>query len=148
MSQENVEVVRRFEGMMIPSLETGDRASARGGFENVLELLDPEVELIVASSLPHGGEWIGHEGFMNMCQTFRAAWNHLHPGHLEYIDAGEAHVVIVIDGVTFQSKETGKTVSHQMIELFTVRNGKITSLVPYYWDTALLVQACNGAHSA
>jgi ketosteroid isomerase-like protein len=31
-----------------------------------------------------------------------------------------------------------------MIEIVTVRDGKITELVPYYWDTARLVKACGG----
>jgi uncharacterized protein len=148
MSQKNVEVVRRFEELMIPSLESKDSARARGGFEEVLTLLDPDVVFVVASSIPHGGEWVGHEGFMKMCGTFRTAWNHIHPGHLEYVDAGGDQVIIVIDGVTFQSKETGKTVRHNMIELVTVRDGKITRFVPYYWDTALLVEAYGGVHVA
>ncbi len=116
MAQENVEVVRRFEEMMIPSLGAKDSSHARGGFDEVLELLDPEIVLTVASSL------------------------------LEYFDGGDDRVIIVVDP-TFQSKATGKTIHHRMVEIFSVQNGKITRLVPYYWDTALLVEACGGVHA-
>jgi len=146
MAQENVEVVKRFEEMMIPSLGAKDSSRARGGFHEVLELLDPEIVLTVASSLPHGGEWLGHDGFLKMCETFRGAWNHIDGGHLDYFDGGDDRVIIVVDP-TFQSKATGKTIHHRMVEIFSVQNGKITRLVPYYWDTALLVEACGGVHA-
>jgi ketosteroid isomerase-like protein len=143
MSQENVEVVKRFEELMIPSLGEDDNAAARAGFNEVMKLLDPDVRFVVADSIPHGGEWVGHEGFLQMCETFQNAWNHIDGGNLEYFDLGGDRVLIVVDP-TFQSKETGETITHLMIEIVTVRDGKITELVPYYWDTARLVRACGG----
>jgi ketosteroid isomerase-like protein len=140
MSQENVEVVKRFETMMVPSLQEEDEATAQGGFEQILELLDENVAFRPTPSLPHGGDWIGHDGFFKLGEAFIAAWELPTGVEFEYLDGGGDKVVILarFDSV---SRHTGKTVEFKMVEIVTVRDGKITELVPYYYDTIPIVEA-------
>jgi len=43
VSQENIEVVQRFESLMVPSLEETDEDAAQHRQEEILSILDPEV---------------------------------------------------------------------------------------------------------
>ena len=140
MSQENVEVVKRFETMMVPSLQAEDEAAAKGGFEQILELLDENVAFRPTPSLPHGGDWIGHDGFLGLGEAFSAAWELPTGVEFEYLDGGGDKVVILarFDCV---SRHTGKMVEFKMVEIVTVRDGKITELLPYYYDTIPIVEA-------
>jgi len=147
MSQENVEIVKRFETMMVPSLEEEDESAAQGGFEQILELLDENVAFRPTSVLPHGGDWIGHDGFMKMGEAFSKAWDLVDGVNFEYLDGGGDKVVILAS-FTITSRETGRSVPVRMVEIVTVRDGKITELVPYYYDTIPIVEAAGRLETA
>jgi len=143
MSQENVEVVRRFESLMVPSLEEEDPAAAEARLQEVLSLLDPEVAFHATRSLPHGGDYVGHDSFLQMGEQFRELWNLGDGVDLEYVDAGDDKV-ITLASFTIESRNTGKSVPVRMTEVVTVRNGKIIELVAYYFDTVPIVEAGGG----
>jgi uncharacterized protein len=107
----------------------------------MLDLIDPEFVIPVADSLPYGGRHLGREGFLTMGRRFAETWtilDHHHPS--EFLDIGEGRV-LVRNGPVFQSRLTGKSVAFEMVEVLTVRNGKLVSLVPYYFDTVQLLEA-------
>jgi hypothetical protein len=54
MSQENVELVRR-----------GYEALARGDFDALFQVLDPDVEMRDAANFPEAGAYIGHRGVLD-----------------------------------------------------------------------------------
>ena len=143
MSKENVEVVKRFESLMVPSLEERDATVAEGGFDQVLALLDPQVAFHASPSIPHGGDYIGHDRFLRMCDQFRELWNLVGAVDLEYLDAGDDRV-ITLASFTAESRHTGRSVPIRMVEVVTVRNGKITELVAYYYDTVPIIEAGGG----
>jgi ketosteroid isomerase-like protein len=140
MSQENVDVVIRFEQSMVPSLELEDADAATAGFEKILALLDAEVVFRPPMSLPHGGDWTGHDGFVEMGQVFNGAWEMIEPPKFDFMDAGGDRVVLIAHFI-IKSRETGTHVPVDMVEIVTVRDGKIVELVPYYRDTVPLSQA-------
>jgi ketosteroid isomerase-like protein len=143
MSQENVEVVRRFESLMVPSLEEEDASASDNRLRQVLDLLDPEVAFHATRSLPHGGDYVGHDSFLKMGEQFRELWNLGDGVELDYIDAG-GDKVITLAAFTIESRRTGRSVPVQMVEVVTVRDGKITELVAYYFDTVPIVEAGGG----
>jgi uncharacterized protein len=143
VSKENVDVVKRFESLMVPSLEEGDAAVGGGGLDQVLELLDPDVAFHACTSIPHGGDYVGHERFLKMCDQFRELWNLVGGVELEYLDGGDDRV-ITLASFTAQSRHTGRSVPIRMVEVVTVRNGKIAELVAYYYDTAPIIEAGGG----
>jgi ketosteroid isomerase-like protein len=143
MSQENVEVVKRFESLMVPSLEEEHAHGAGGGFDEVLKLLHPSVAFHASRSIPHGGDYVGHERFLQMCEQFRELWDLEGGVELEYLDAGEDRV-ITIASFTITSRHTGRSAPVRMVEVVTVRDGKIVELQAYYEDTAPIVVAGGG----
>jgi hypothetical protein len=142
-----VEVVRKFEEMMVPSLEQEDEADARVGFEEILALLDKNVAFRPTSVLPHGGDWIGHQGFIEMGEAFNRAWELPTGVSFQYLDGG-GDTVVIIASFDMINKHTGKSVHVDMVEIVTVKNGKITELVPYYYDTIPIVEAAGGIKAA
>jgi ketosteroid isomerase-like protein len=137
MSQENVDVVIRFEESMVPSLETEDADAAQTGFEKILALLDAEVVFRPPAALPHGGDWVGHDGFVRMGQVFAEAWEMVKAPDFQFMDGGGDRVVLIANFI-LKSRATGTQVPVDMVEVVTVRDGKIVELVPYYRDTVPL----------
>jgi ketosteroid isomerase-like protein len=142
---EALEIVSRFGALMTNNLP-GDAspASAEERLAEIMDMLHPEFELPVASSLPYGGEHTGHDGFLAMGGEFAKTWNIIDNSGAEFAEAGDGRVVAFY-APTFQSLETGRTVSFKMVEVLTVRDGKIASLVPYYFDTVELLKALGKA---
>jgi ketosteroid isomerase-like protein len=140
LSQENVEVVRRFESLMVPSLAEEDPSEAEKRLQEILDLLDPEVAFHACPSLPHGGDYVGHDSFLKMGEQFRELWNTPGGVDLQYLDAGEDKVVTMAS-FTFESRHTGRSAPNRMVEIVTVRNGKIAELVAYYYDVVPVIEA-------
>jgi ketosteroid isomerase-like protein len=132
MSQENVEVVRGFEESMVPSIQD-QSSSGDGDFASILALLDEECAFRPPASLPHGGDWIGHEAFIKMGEKFGEAWNFIETPTFTFRDAGD--IVLLHATFVLESRVTGKQVPIDMVELIKVKDGKIVELVPYYRDT-------------
>jgi ketosteroid isomerase-like protein len=51
-----------------------------------------------------------------------------------YLDAGGDYVVVIVS-FGHEVQESGQGGEMRMVEIYTVRNGKIASLDPYYEDT-------------
>lgn len=140
MSTENVEVVKRFELLM--SARSGADGSRR--LKQVLTLLDENVAFRPSATVPgHGGDWIGHDGFRKMCAAYAETWDPPEGLEFEFLDAGGDKVVILAT-FTRRSRRTGRSVPIRMVEVVTVRDGKITELVPYFYDTVAMVEASGG----
>jgi ketosteroid isomerase-like protein len=140
---EALEVVKRFEALMVQRLQE-DGMSAEERSRRILELLDPEVVFRVTPSLPHGGDHVGHEGFRRLGERFTEAWHLVSGGNHEYHPIGDDRVVVFTNPSVFQSRATGETVSFRMVELVTVKNGRIVEFIPFYTDTVALNRAAGG----
>jgi ketosteroid isomerase-like protein len=140
LSKENVEIVKRFESLMVPSLEEEDPAVAEKRLQEILDLLDPNVAFHATPSLPHGGDYVGHDSFMKMGEQFRELWNTPGGVDLQYFDIG-GDKVLTMASFIFESVHTGRSVPNRMVEIVTVQDGKITDLVAYYFDTVPIVEA-------
>jgi ketosteroid isomerase-like protein len=136
-----IDVVRRYAAMATDSMpqdEAGTSAERR--LEKLLEMLDPQLRIPVAASLPYGGEHVGHRGFLELGEKFGQTWEVIDNGSNGYAEVGDDRVIGFYNP-TFKSVATGRVVSFRMVEVVTVRNGKIVELVPYYFDSAELVKA-------
>jgi len=145
---EALETVKRFGELMIQDLPEGEAGSSpEERFQQIMDMLHPEIRIPVAESLPYGGEHVGHEGFMKMGEGFAETWDIIDGGAGGYADIGDGRVLAFYNP-TFQSRATGRSVSFQMVEILTVRDGKIAELVPYYFDTVELVKTFTPARVA
>ena len=143
MSKENVDVVKRFEALMVPALEETDDEAAQRRHEEVLSILDPEVVFFATPSIPHGGTYRGHDAFFKMGEQFRDLWEIGDGVELEYVDGGDDRV-ITLAFWTAVSRHTGRSVPVRMVEVVTVRDGRIKELLAYYEDTVPLIEAADG----
>ena len=133
MSRANVEVVERFEDAFV-----------RGDMDEVLSLLTPDVVVHEAPSLPYPGDHRGYDGFLRLADAFNSVWEITGELDLTFLDAGETHVVALVafDVVT---RPTGVPLRLRLVEVYTVRDGRIADLDVYYRDTAAIVEATGGA---
>ena len=88
MSQENVDVVRRFEEAMVAAIDN-ESSGGEGDFASILALLDEEVVIHGAASLPHGAEQVGHAGFFKLGELFSENWTFIEKPTFVYRDAGD-----------------------------------------------------------
>ena len=133
MSQGNVEVVQRFEDAFV-----------RGDMDEVLSLLTSDVVVHEAPSLPYPGDHRGHDGFLRLADAFNAVWEIVSDLDLTFLDAGEAHVVVLV-AFDVMTRSTGVPLRLRLAEVYTVRDGRIADLDVYYRDTAAIVEATAGA---
>ena len=137
---EALDVVKRFGALMIADLPEGEGGSSpEERWQQILDMLDPEVKIPVPASLPYGGDHVGREGFMKMGEGFAQTWNIVDGGVGGYADIGDGRV-LAFYYPTFESRATGRSVSFKQVEILTVRDGKIVELIPYCFDTAELVK--------
>lgn len=120
---------------------------AAGGFgkasyDEVAAHLDPEVVLYQAPGLPFTGTgtWRGHEGMERFLVAFSEAWE-----SMEFLDQehwGDGGTVVVRNRVRFRARATGREVDTLILQLVTVRNGRILEFRPFYWDPKAIADAC------
>jgi uncharacterized protein len=143
MSQENIDIVKRFEDLMVPSLEETDHDASERRLRQILDILDPEVTFYATPSIPHGGTYVGHDAFFKMGEQFRDLWEIGDGVQMEYIDGGGDRVITLAEWTAI-SRHTGKSVPVRMIEVLKIRDGKIKELRAFYEDTLPLVEAADG----
>lgn len=136
-----IETVKRYAAAATASMpEDGSGSSAEQRLGRLLDMLDPGIRISVPASLPYGGEYLGHRGFLALGEQFGKTWQVLDNGAGGYADLGDGRVVAFYSP-TFRSVQTGRTVSYEVVEILTVRDGRIAELRPYYSDTVALVEA-------
>jgi ketosteroid isomerase-like protein len=128
------QVVEAFEDTIQTRWRTG------AGIDAVLAYLDPDVEVIEAPSLPYSGVFEGHDGFRELSSRMAELWEFAPGKTFDYIDDGTGRVMVLTLGRAI-AKETGREVEWRLAELFTVRDGLIVEIRPFYWDTAAIVAA-------
>ena len=143
MSQENIDVVKRFEDLMVPSLEETDPHASEQRLRQIIDILDPEVTFYATPSIPHGGTYVGHDAFFKMGEQFRELWEIGDGVQMEYIDGGGDRVITLAEWTAI-SRHTGKSVPVRMVEVLTIRDGRIKELRAYYEDTVSLIDAADG----
>jgi uncharacterized protein len=114
MTQENVEILRR-----------GYEAWNRRDFDQVLELLDPEIEWTFAGGAQFPGTdatYHGHEGVSSFWETFIEPWERINIEPEEIRSTGDQAVAFV----RFQATGRGSGVELDVpfVHLFTFRGSK------------------------
>ncbi|WP_432930121.1 nuclear transport factor 2 family protein [Microbispora sp. CA-135349] len=120
---------------------------ASGGFgkasyDRVAAYLDPEVTLHQAPGLPFTGTgtWRGHDGMERFLARFSEVWESME--FLEQEHWGDEDTVVVRNRVRFRARATGREVDTLIVQLITVRNGRMLECRPFYWDPEAVADAC------
>jgi ketosteroid isomerase-like protein len=113
MSQENVEVVRRFNRIF----ERGDR-------EEWLTYFDPDVVWDTsASEMPAAGVYHGHEGVERWFRDWLETWADYEIENREYIEAGDAVVVVFRQSGT--GRGSGVRTERDFFIVYDLRDSKV-----------------------
>ncbi len=116
MSQENVEVIRAlYEGWL-----TGEMG---------LERLDPEISMVESGTLPGAVTAYGFEAVKRYMESFAKHWDEIRFEPEEFIDAGDA--VVVVARLVGTGKQSGVQVTRSWAYVWTVRNGRALKMVGY-----------------
>jgi ketosteroid isomerase-like protein len=114
MSQENVDLVRRSTELWL-----------NADFEGWLETIDPEIRWDISShplpDVPNTGS--GREALVNdMLLTYMSGWNEYAAEIVEVSEAGEQVVLVLRETATM--RDTGVSLERDLVQLWTVREGR------------------------
>ncbi|HEV7689121.1 MAG TPA: nuclear transport factor 2 family protein [Acidimicrobiia bacterium] len=125
---EAVEIVGRFTA-----------ALAAGDVKTCLALLHPDNVFDEAPGLPFGGDYSGHEGFIRLLKDVGRLFE-VKLSEPQVSPAGDC-VLVRLTG-TFTSRATGRTLETPVVDLYTVRDGKVARVDVFYKDTRAMAQLC------
>ncbi len=117
----------------------------KASYDQVAAYLDPEVVLHQAPGLPFTGigKWQGQDGMERFLAVFSEVWE-----SMEFLDQehwGEGDTVVVHNWVRFRARATGREIETLIVQVITVRDGRMLECRPFYWDPAAIAAAC-GSH--
>jgi ketosteroid isomerase-like protein len=132
VSAANVALIQRFEDSFVA-----------GDIDDVLSILDDDVVVHEAPSVPYPGDHRGKAAFLKLAEAFNECWDLQTPLDLQVLPAGDDRVIglVQFDAI---ARATGTLLTFKLAEIYTVRDGKITDLVVHYWDTHAMHEATNG----
>ncbi|MEU9916277.1 nuclear transport factor 2 family protein [Streptomyces sp. NPDC051001] len=109
-------------------------------FELLAPFFAPDVELHQADALPYGGTWRGHDGMAQFFLAMGEVWESFDMVEQEFLASGETAVVLT--QVRARARATGRELSFPVLQAITVKDGRITEVRPFYWDTRAIADAC------
>ena len=131
MTESSVAIVQKFS-----------TAVREGDFEAMGRRLHDDFVAHEAGGLPYSGDYRGLSGFRDLLAKMNDAMT-LSPGPFTSEPLGENAVALRFS-LTFTARASGDSVTMDLIEVYTLRDGKIVDLDVYYKDpaavTALLDQ--------
>ena len=106
----------------------------RGGasFDEMAATLDPSVVLHQSPDLPFGGEYVGHARYREWADAMSAIFDQVDAQNPQFYEKAET-VVIECTLVT-RIRATGEEMKLPMVQVVTVKQGKITEFRPFYWN--------------
>jgi ketosteroid isomerase-like protein len=114
--------------------------AGEASFELLAPFFAPDVELHQADALPYGGVWRGHEGMTQFFLMMGEVWESFDMVEQQFLATGETAVVLT--QVRARARATGRELSFPILQAITVKNGRITEVRPFYWDTRAVADAC------
>lgn len=96
--------------------------------------------VVEADGLPYAGTYRGAEGFLELIGRVTTQWSNLEIETLQVIGAPDGEVFAIEMSMTGVSSTSGKSFSTSVCELWTVKDDKIFSIKPYYWDTRRMAE--------
>jgi len=135
MSESSVDIIRKI-------YELG----AKGEMGGMMSLLDPEIIVHEANGLPYGGEYRGLAGMGQLMQKLNEVVEGFSAKAEQFFVSGDD--VAALLRVKGRGRLTGLAIDMAVMEVWTVKNGRATSIRPFYWDTAEFARLTKGEASA
>ncbi|WP_249374634.1 nuclear transport factor 2 family protein [Streptomyces sp. I05A-00742] len=100
-----------------------------------------DVVLHQADSLPYGGTWHRHDGMARFFLAMSLAWERFDILEQRFLGV-DGDTVVVHSRVGARARATGRELEFPIVQTIVVRDGRIASVRPFYWDTAAIAAAC------
>jgi len=113
-----------------------------GDFAGALELFHPEVRIQQPASLPHGGWHDGRAAVDAMGATFRRYWDRTITAP-RVLGCGES--LVMVTEQTWTAKDTGRSATVDVVELFSFTDGLVSEVRVFQQDTHLLLATLDRA---
>ncbi len=104
----------------------------KADFSAMAATLDPEVVLHQSPDLPFGGEYVGHARYRQWADAMNAIFDQVDVQDARYFENGDT--VAVACTLATRIRATRETLRLPMVQLVTVRQGKIVEFRPFYWN--------------
>ncbi|WP_340268482.1 nuclear transport factor 2 family protein [Sphingobium mellinum] len=108
-------------------------AVAEHDLDTFKSLMHPDVVVIEAGSLPYAGRYEGPEGFTRLLVALDECWDEFNCSEFDYLESGDT--VVAIFRFRAKSRRSDKRIDMRIAEHWKVRDGKISFLEPFYFDT-------------
>ncbi|MGK5729445.1 nuclear transport factor 2 family protein [Streptomyces sp. URMC 124] len=112
----------------------------RAAFGLLAPYFAPDVVLHQADALPYGGTWRGHAGIEGNMRAMAAAWELFEFAEQEFLATGGTTVVRTL--VRARARATGRELTFPILQTITFKDGRISEVRPFYWDTQAVAEAC------
>ena len=111
----------------------------KGEWDAVIQMLHPDFQVVEADSLPYGGRHQGTEGLMKVVYGLGSSFDNIQLYDFDVIGSGDT----VVGLFTFQAnaRSTGRPIKMRFCEHWELKNGEITLLEPFYFDTHAIHEA-------
>ena len=113
-------------------------------FSVIAATLHEDVVMHQAASLPYGGEWKGPEGIAAWMKAMNDVWSKLEHRDVRIFDAGQ-NTVFTRARAIVTLRANGETIEFPILHQVTIRDGKVITAEPFYWDTAALLEVLSNA---
>jgi uncharacterized protein len=114
----------------------------KASFEYLVPFFASDVVLHQAEGLPYGGTWRGHGGMERFFLAMSQAWEAFDMRDQTFLATGETAVVLT--QVHARARATGRELDFPVLQTIDVRDGQVTEIRPFYWDTAEIASVCAG----
>jgi ketosteroid isomerase-like protein len=125
---ERIDVVRRLF-----------RAVERRDLEAVLDLYDPDVEIVEAAALPYGGVYNGPDGARRHAAAFLSTWGPLQTPAEHRLDAefcdGPGDTVVALFRHRAVNPVTGERFDEPEVSVYEVRGGRVVRSRMFHADS-------------
>lgn len=112
----------------------------RASFTPLVPFFAPDVTLHQAEALPYGGVWRGHQGMEQFFLAMSRTWDIFEMVRQEFLSITSP--LVVLTHVHARARATSNELEFPILQTITIRNGHITEIHPFYWDTTAVANAC------
>ena len=108
--------------------------------------MDDKVVLHQTPDLPWGGEFVGVERYADWAAHMSSVFEVVDVQDAEFVETADK--VIVLCTLVTKAKLTGDTMRRPMVQVVTVKEGRIVDFRPFYWHVPDYRAAAEGRVAA
>lgn len=113
---------------------TAGGAAAGASFDGFAAVMAPDVVLHQNLDLPWGGKYVGIKGFADWAAHMSSLFDTVDITNPEFAEMSDK--VVIYSTLVIRTKNTQETLKNPMVQVVTVKDGKITEFRPFYWQVS------------